>query len=98
MIAMNLNDDTKLNSDLLRSFLAVAETGNVTRAASVLGRTQSAISVQIRKLEQTLSTRLFERQARGMALTEDGRTLLPAARTALAELGRIGDLLSLIHI
>ena len=91
---MNLNDDTKLNSDLLRSFLAVAETGNVTRAASVLGRTQSAISVQIRKLEQTLSTRLFERQARGMALTEDGRTLLPAARTALAELGRIGDLFS----
>lgn len=81
-----------VDSDLLRTFLAVAAEGNVTRAAAGLGRTQSAVSVQLRKLEQSLSVRLFERRARGMALTDEGRTLLPAARRALAELERVGGL------
>ena len=43
-----------LDSDLLRTFLAVAETGNVTRAAEGVGRTQSAVSMQIRRLEDRL--------------------------------------------
>lgn len=91
---MNINKRSTIDSDLLRTFLAVAEAGNVTYAANVLGRTQSAISVQIRKLENALSVRLFDRQARGMALTEQGHALLPAAQKAVFELDRIGDLFS----
>ena len=91
---MNENERLPLSSEWLRSFLAVAEAGNVTHAAERLGRTQSAISVQIRKLEEGISARLFARQARGMVLTEEGQRLLPAARRALNELGRIGELFS----
>lgn len=81
-----------VDGELLRTFLAVAAEGNVTRAAAALGRTQSAVSVQLRKLEEALSARLFERRARGMALTDEGRRLLPEARRALAELDRVGRL------
>ncbi|GAB5468573.1 MAG: LysR family transcriptional regulator [Rhodospirillales bacterium] len=80
------------NSDLLRTFHAVAEAGNVTQAAALLGRTQSAISVQIRKLEETLSVRLFERRARGVTLTDEGKRLLPVARKALQEIDRVAAL------
>ena len=83
-----------VNSDHLRTFAVVAESGNVTHASLLLGRTQSAISVQIRKLEESLSVRLFDRQARGMKLTDDGRTLLPVARRALSEMQRINSLFS----
>jgi len=69
-----------LDSDLMRTFLEVAETGSVTRAADVVGRTQSAVSMQVRRLEDILGQRLFERQARGVALTQDGKRLLPYAR------------------
>ncbi len=80
------------SSELLKTFLVVVECENVTHAAAMLGRTQSAVSVQIRKLEDTLCVRLFERQARGMILTEDGRKLLPAASRALSEMQRVGAL------
>lgn len=80
------------DAELLRAFLVIAETGNLTRAADRLGRTQSAISVQLRKLEDTLNVRLFDRRARGMRLTQGGEKLLPAARRALAELDRVGAL------
>jgi DNA-binding transcriptional LysR family regulator len=94
MIAMNISERSPIDGDLLRTFLAVAEAGNVTRAAARLGRTQSAISVQLRKLEGVLSVRLFDRQARGMTLTEDGELLVPAAADALNALERIGGLFS----
>ncbi len=80
------------SSGHLRTFLTVVESGNVTHAATALGRTQSTISVQIKQLEETLSVRLFQRQARGVELTEEGRKLLPAARRTLEELQRVGDL------
>ena len=80
------------SSGHLRTFLAVVESGNVTHAADVLGRTQSTISVQIKQLEDTLRVRLFEREARGVKLTEQGRKLLPAARRTMDELQRVGDL------
>lgn len=80
------------SSGHLRTFLAVVESGNVTHAADLLGRTQSTISVQIKQLEETLAVRLFQRQARGVVLTEQGRRLLPAARRAMEELQRVGDL------
>lgn len=76
----------------LRAFLEVAECGNVTHAADRLGRTQSAVSVQIRKLEEGLGVRLFERQARGVVPTADGHKLVPAARRALAEMQRVSAL------
>ena len=89
---MNNSERSGPSADLLRAFLAIAETGNLTRASDRLGRTQSAISVQLRKLEEGLDVRLFDRQARGMRLTQGGETLLPAARRALAELDRVGSL------
>lgn len=69
-----------LDSDLMRGFLAVAEAGSVTAAAERLGRTQSAISMQIRRLEEALGESLFDRLPRGVTLTEHGLRLLPYAR------------------
>jgi LysR family transcriptional regulator of gallate degradation len=72
----------------LRAFLAVAEQGSANRAGMVMFRAQSAVSRSIRKLERALGARLFERRARGMLLTEYGRTLLVRARRAHAEMQR----------
>lgn len=81
-----------LNNDLLRTFIVIAEYGNLTRAASRLNRTQSAVSVQLRKLEEALRATLFERGARGMRLSPAGEQLLPAARRTLAEFERTAQL------
>ena len=85
---MNQNDISApaLDPDLLRSFLVVAEVGTVTGASEILGRTQSAISVQLRRLETAVGTALFERQARGVTLTGAGERLLPVARRILDDL------------
>lgn len=72
-----------LDSDLMRTFLAVAETGSVTAAAERLGRVQSAISIQVKRLEASLGQRLFERLPRGVALTPRGEQLLPYARRSV---------------
>lgn len=75
------NDMTApLDSDLLRTFLAVADTGNVTRAADLVRRTQSAVSMQIRRLEDLIGSALFERHSRGVILTGEGRRLVDNAR------------------
>jgi DNA-binding transcriptional LysR family regulator len=73
-----------LESDLMRSFLAVADTGSVTAAAGRLLRTQSAVSLQIKRLEEVLGQPLFERLARGVALTPRGEQLLPYARRVVS--------------
>ena len=78
----------RLDSEALRTFVVVAERGNVTRAAEELHRTQSAISVQIKRLEQQLDVPLFTREARGMALTPSGEKLLSAAKPILQQLDR----------
>lgn len=70
---------TPLDSDLMRAFLAVAKTGSVTAAAGLVGRTQSAVSMQIRRLEDSLGQPLFLRQPRGVTLTPRGTQLLPYA-------------------
>jgi DNA-binding transcriptional LysR family regulator len=67
----------------LRSFLAVAELGSVTRAAEREHLTQSAISLQIRRLEELLETPLFERHSRGVTLTASGKKLADHARAML---------------
>lgn len=69
-----------LESDMLKIFLAVATAENVTRAAERIGRTQSAVSMQVKRLEEAAGAPLFERGPRGMVLNERGRRLLPYAR------------------
>lgn len=68
-----------LNYNHLRYFRAVAHEGNLTRTAERLNLTQSALSVQIRKLEERLGHALFERRGRGLHLTEAGRIALDHA-------------------
>jgi DNA-binding transcriptional LysR family regulator len=70
--------------ETLRTFDAAARTGSFSAAAGLLGLTHGAVSRQIAKLEHWLGQRLFERQARGVALTEDGRRLFMTTSEALA--------------
>ena len=72
-----------LEIDLLRAFVAVAETGSFTAAASVVGRSQSAVSQKVLRLEEILDRRVFERTSRSLSLTRDGEHLLAAARRML---------------
>ncbi|MER9275848.1 LysR substrate-binding domain-containing protein [Mesorhizobium sp. M0522] len=69
-----------LHSDLLRTFVAVADTGNFTKAAERAGRTQSAVSMQMKRLEGMIGDSLFERGSRGVALTQRGGELIANAR------------------
>lgn len=66
-----------------RYFVAIADTGSITRAAEKLGIEQPPLSQQMRRLENTLGVTLFRRQTRGVTLTEEGRALLPRARLIL---------------
>ncbi|WP_168793261.1 LysR substrate-binding domain-containing protein [Paraburkholderia aromaticivorans] len=72
-----------LDSNLLRAFVTVAETGAVGVAATRLARTQAAVSMQLRRLEDELGQRLLDRSPRGVQLTEAGHLLLPYAHTIL---------------
>ena len=69
--------------DLLRTFVTVADNASFTRAAERVGRTQSTISLQIKKLEDNLGRRVFERDGREFQLTSDGEVLLGYARQLL---------------
>jgi DNA-binding transcriptional LysR family regulator len=73
-----------LDPDLLRSFVLIAEGGSFTRAAQVVGRTQSAVSMQIRRLEEMLGQPLLLRGTRGVEPTQHGLWLLERARRMLA--------------
>ena len=74
------------NLDLtaLRSFLAIADAGGVTRGAASLNLTQSAVSMQIKRLEDALQVQLLDRSARRVTLTASGEQLLGYARQMLA--------------
>lgn len=74
------------NLDLvaLRSFVAIADAGGVTRAAASLNLTQSAVSMQIKRLEDVLQVQLLDRSARRVSLTASGEQLLGFARQMLA--------------
>jgi DNA-binding transcriptional LysR family regulator len=67
--------------DKLRIFHAVADAGSLTHAGETLHLSQSAVSRQIRALEESLNTTLFRRHARGLLLTEQGELLFEATRT-----------------
>ena len=75
---------TELNYNHLRYFWAVAHDGHLTRTAERLNVSQSALSVQIRKLEDRLGHPLFERRGRQLVLTEAGRIVLDHADTIFA--------------
>ena len=69
--------------DWLETFLAIADSGNLTRAGARIGRSQSAVSLQLRRLEEALGAELFERDTRHVVLTAAGERLLPLARRTL---------------
>ena len=73
----------------LKRFLVAAEAGNLRRAAIQLHVSQPALTQSIKSLEQGLGVQLFERSARGVALTPFGRALAPRARMILNERERI---------
>ena len=75
----------------LRGFEAAARLGSFTAAAAALGLSQAAVSYQIRSLEQHLGLSLFERQARGVVLTDLGRAYLPSVQRAFDEIATATD-------
>jgi DNA-binding transcriptional LysR family regulator len=72
-----------VNLDAVRTFVAVADAGQVQQAATDLSITQQAVSKRIATLEKDLGVRLFTRTARGAQLTINGRAFLPHARDLL---------------
>lgn len=73
-----------LDTDVLRTFVAIAECGSFTRAARQVFRTPSALSMQIKRLEETLGQALFVREARQVRLTPEGEVLLGYGRRLLS--------------
>jgi len=69
-----------LDIDQLRTFVAIADTGSFTRAGDIVHKTQSAVSMQMKRLEDRVGRRLFERDGRTSKLSEDGERLLDYAR------------------
>lgn len=72
-----------LNLALLRTFVAVIETGSLTAAGRLVGRTQPAITHQLRRLETAVGKRLLSTDNRRLTLTSDGEVLLQYARSML---------------
>lgn len=86
-----------LDTDQLRSFLAIVDTGSFTRAGERVNKTQSAVSMHIRRLEEQLGCALFVKQGRSAKLTNEGERLIEFARrmiqvesSAMAALSRKG--------
>ncbi len=74
-----------LEIDLLRSFVVIAEVRSLSRAAARVGRTQSALSQQMRRLEESVDQPLFQRTGRGVLLTHPGERLLVHAQRILRQ-------------
>ncbi len=73
-----------LDSDLLRTLVVISEAKNFTRASEIVGRTQSAVSVQMKKLEAIIGERLFERGPRGVTLTRPGEQLVKDSKRIIS--------------
>lgn len=73
-----------LDMTALRAFVTVADTGGVTKASGLLSLTQSAVSMQLKRLEGSIGVALFDRSARKLALTNAGEQMLSYARRMLA--------------
>ncbi len=74
---------TNIPMELLRTFTAIADSGNFSRAADIVGRTQSAVSMQVKRLEEIIEKSLLTRDSRNIKLTPEGQTLLNYARKIL---------------
>ena len=72
-----------LDTDQLRSFLAIVDTGSFTRASERVHKTQSAVSMHVKRLEDRLGRQLFDKLGRGVRLSEDGEKLVDYARRML---------------
>jgi len=90
-----MNSPRTINTDLLRTFTVVAETRHFTGAAQRLNSSQSAVSMQIQRLEDSLQVKLLERTKRDVSVTAEGEILLRYAHRvmrltdeALTEMGR----------
>jgi LysR family transcriptional regulator, benzoate and cis,cis-muconate-responsive activator of ben and cat genes len=83
-IFLYLCGDNLVELKQLRAFVTLAEIGNIRRAASLLALSQPALSVRIQRLEGDVGYPLFERQARGVSLTERGARWLPHVKKLLA--------------
>lgn len=82
-----------LSARQLRAFLALADLRHFTRAAAACHLSQPAFSTLVRALEESVGTRLFDRNTRSVQLTPEGRLFEPSARRLLADMGRaLGDL------
>lgn len=73
-----------LELDLLKTLIAIAETGNFSGAADVVHRTPSAVSMQVKRMEEILGRPVFKRDSRSVELTSDGVFLVEHARRVLA--------------
>lgn len=95
---------TRINLGALKAFEAAARALSLTRAADELNVTQAAVSHQVRLLENQLGVELFRRLPRGLALTDEGLSLLPAIQEAFGRidtaLDRVGDGLAreVVHV
>jgi DNA-binding transcriptional LysR family regulator len=76
-------DGTNLDIDILRTLVTAQQLGGFNRAAQRVGRSQSAVSQQIRRLEEQLGKPLFRKQGRGLVPTEAGGVILSYARRIL---------------
>ena len=82
-----------LDTDQLRSFLAIVDAGSFTKAAERVNKTQSAVSMHVRRLEEQLGVALFVKQGRGTKLTSEGEQLIDFARRIMqAEAGAMAAL------
>ncbi|SFD49259.1 LysR family transcriptional regulator [Pseudoalteromonas denitrificans] len=79
-----MKTNNKMDFELLKTFIAVVDNGSLTRAAGQVFRSQSAISMQIKRLESQLGNTLFIRDGKGLILSNDGKALVPYARRLLS--------------
>jgi DNA-binding transcriptional LysR family regulator len=80
-----------MNLRAVETFICVAECSSFRRAAELLHRSQSAVSVHVRQLEEELGVPLFDRTTRRVALTAEGRTLLARTKAVVGELRAAAD-------
>lgn len=80
-----------MNLRHVETFICVAECSSFRRAAELLHRSQSAVSVHVRELESELGVPLFDRTTRRVALTAEGRMLLSRTKSVVAELRSVAD-------
>ena len=85
----------KVQSDELRTFTTVIDSGSITAAAEQLGLTASAVSRTLARLEDKLGTTLLNRTTRRMKLTEEGQFFLDSARHILAQMDELEERLAL---